>query len=201
VPVPGLGKVSFAKGETWPNYLDDCFLPFCKSEGKWDAEGLLSTLPAIGTCLLGAFAGLFLKNPSVPAARKGLCLIGAGILGICAGYLWGFQFPIIKKIWTSSFVILAGGYSCLALGVFYQVIDVWKIRAWTPPFLWIGSNALAIYMVCNVVKFDKLAGRLIGDDVFAPSGGLGSMSETVIRLGFVVLLAGFLHRNKVFIRI
>ena len=201
VPVPGLGLVSFTKGMTWPNHIDSRWLPFSKSEGCWDAEGLLSTLPAIGTCLLGAFAGLFLKNPKVPADRKGLYLIGVGILGICAGYLWGFQFPIIKKIWTSSFVLLTGGYSCLMLGVFYQLIDVWKIRFWTTPFLWIGSNALAIYMVCNMVKFEGIAGRLIGEGDSAPPGGLGSMSETVIRLGLVVLLAGFLYRKKVFIRI
>lgn len=201
VPVPGLGHVSFAKGANWSNYIDSRCLPLSKADGTWDPEGLLSTLPAIGSCLLGAFAGLFLKGSGVPAHRKGLYLIGVGILGICAGYLWGMQFPIIKKIWTSSFVILTGGYSCLALGIFYQVIDVWKIRAWTTPFLWIGSNALAIYVTCNIVKFDRLAQRLIGEDVFAPPGGLGSMSETIIRLGFVVLLAGFLYRNKVFIRI
>ena len=201
VPVPGLGTVSFAKGETWPNYLDGHLLPFSKTDGKWDAEGILSTFPAVGSCLLGVFAGLFLKNPRVPANRKGIYLICAGILGICAGYLWGFQFPVIKKIWTSSFVILAGGYSCLALGVFYQVIDVWKMRVWTAPFLWIGSNALAIYMVCNIVKLEKIAARLIGEGAFAPPGGVGSMCETVIRLAFVVLLAGFLYRKKVFIRI
>jgi len=201
VPVPGVGAVSFAKGSTWPNYVDSRFLPFSKCEGSWDSEGIMSTLPAIGTCLLGCFAGLFLKNPKVPAARKGLYLIGVGILGVCAGYCWGMQFPIIKKIWTSSYVLLAGGYSCLILGVFYQIIDIWKIRFWTAPFLWIGSNALAIYMVCNMVKFERLVARLIGDGSFAPPGGFGSMSETILRLGFVVLLAGFLYRKKVFIRI
>ena len=201
VPVPGLGHVSFEKGSTWPNYLDSHYLPFKKHEGSWDPEGLLSTLPAIASCLLGAFAGLFLKTTRVPANRKGLYLVGVGILAICAGYLWGFQFPIIKKIWTSSFVILTAGYSCLALGIFYQVIDVWKIRAWTPPFLWIGSNALAIYMTCNIVKFDSLAQRVVGGEGFALPGGWGSMCETIVRLGFVLLLAGFLYRKKVFIRI
>lgn len=201
VPVPGLGKASFAKGANWPNYLDGRYLPFHKYDGSWDPEGLLSTLPAIASCLLGAFAGLFLKNSSVPAARKSLYLIGVGILGICAGYLWGFQFPIIKKIWTSSYVILAGGYSCFALGIFYQVIDIWKIRAWTTPFLWIGSNALAIYIVGNMVRFDGIARFLIGEGIFDQRDGLGSMSRTVVNLGCILLLAGFLYRKKIFIRI
>ena len=56
-------------------------------------------------------------------------------------------------------------------------------------------------MACNIVKFDKVAQRLIGEDVFGPPGGWGSMSETIIRLGFVLLLAGFLFRKKIFIRI
>ena len=201
VPVPGLGVASFAKGANWPNYIDAHYLPFRKYDGAWDPEGLLSTLPAIGTCLLGAFAGLFLKNPDIAASKKGMYLIGIGVLGVCLGYLWGLQFPIIKKIWTSSFVVLAAGYSCIALGVFYQVVDVWKIQGWTAPFMWIGSNALAIYVLNGIVRFDRLAGRLIGEDVFAPPGGWGSLAETVVRLGLVVLLAGYLYRKKVFVRI
>jgi predicted acyltransferase len=201
VPVPGLGKTTFEKGLTWPNYIDAHFLPLRKAEDHWDPEGILSTFPAIASCLLGAFAGMFLKDARVPAAKKGLYLMGAGVAMLCAGYLWGLQFPIIKKIWTSSFVLVAGGYSCLALSVFYQIIDVWKIRAWTQPFLWIGNNALAIYMICNIVRFDRLAGRMIGEEYFAPTGAVGAMSETIIRLGLVILLAGFLYRKKVFIRI
>ena len=201
VPVPGLGKASFAKGATWPNYIDSLCLPLHKYDGTWDPEGLLSTLPAIATCLLGSFAGLFLKSASVPARRKGLCLIGIGILGICAGYLWGYQFPIVKKIWTSSYVILAGGYSCLALGLFYQVIDVWKIRAWTAPFLWIGSNALVIYIVCDEIRFSDLARLLIGGAIFDIPNGPGALARTVVNIGGLLLLAGTLYRKKIFIRI
>ena len=201
VPVPGLGKVSFAKGANWPNYIDALCLPLHKYDGAWDPEGLLSTLPAIATCLLGAFAGLFLKGSAVPANRKGLYLIGVGILGICAGYLWGVQFPVIKKIWTSSYVILAGGYSCLALGIFFQIIDVWKIWAWTAPFLWIGSNALAIYIICGEVRFADVARFLIGNGLMGQPGGFGSLSRTFVNIGCLLLLAGFLYRKKIFIRI
>jgi predicted acyltransferase len=201
VPVPGLGRTSFAVEENWANYIDRLFLPLRKNDGAWDPEGILSTLPAVGTCLLGFFAGLFIKSPAVPARKKGLYLMGAGLVLLAAGCAWGLQFPIIKRIWTSSYVLAAGGYSCLLLGVFYQVIDVWKFRAWTAPFLWIGSNALAVYMARNLVDFSRITDRFVGAGHWAPEGGLAALASAAVTLGWVVLLAGFLYRRKVFIRI
>ena len=93
------------------------------------------------------------------------------------------------------------GYSSLALGIFYQVIDTWKIRAWTLPFRWIGSNALAIYVVGSMVRFDGIARLLVGDAIFDQPGGLGALSTTTVNLGCVLLLAALLHRNKIFIRV
>jgi predicted acyltransferase len=200
VPVPGLGRVSFAKGENWTNYIDSRWLPLRKFDGAWDPEGILSTLPAVAGCLIGCFAGLFMMNNKVAAAKKGLYFIGAGVVLIAAGYLWGLQFPVIKKIWTSSFVLVASGYSCILLGMFYQVIDVWKWRAWTVPFMWIGSNALAIYMARNLVEFRKIAGRFVGDTAFFPNP-VTDLTTTCVSLLLIILLAGFLYRKKVFIRI
>jgi predicted acyltransferase len=171
-----------------------------KFDGEWDPEGILSTFPAIATCLLGSFAGLFMMNKEFPAAKKGLYFIGAGVVLLASGYLWGLQFPVIKKIWTSSYVLVAGGYSCILLGVFYQIIDVWKWRAWTTPFVWIGSNALAVYMVRNMVDFRKIAERLVGSVDYCDNA-ITNFSVTCVSLGLIVLLAGYLYRKKVFIRI
>src|SRR6266566_1629002 len=90
----------------------------------WDPEGLLSTLPAIATCLLGVFAGLLLKNQLVPEQRKVMFFLGAGVASVLAGFLWGLHFPVIKKIWTSSYVLVAGGYSLLLLGAFHQLVEI-----------------------------------------------------------------------------
>lgn len=201
IPVPGLGRTSFEVGENWANYIDNTWLPLHKNDGTWDPEGILSTIPAVATCLLGCFAGLFIKNPNVPAARKALYCIAAGGVLVVAGYLWGLQFPVIKKIWTSSYVLVAGGYSCLLLGVFYQVVDVWKIRAWTPPFLWIGSNALAIYMARNLIDFRKIAERFMLGGSSEAAGGGAAFVVAAVSLGLMLLLAGFMYRKKVFIRI
>ena len=192
---------SFAMEENWANYIDRLSLPLRKNDGNWDPEGLLSTLPAVGTCLLGFFAGLFIKNPAVPANRKGLYFMGAGLVLLAAGYAWGMQFPIIKRIWTSSYVLAAGGWSCLLLGVFYQVVDVWKIRFWTAPFLWIGSNALAVYMVRNLVDFSDITARFFGAPEWVPQHGITALASAAVTLAWVVLLAGFMYRRKVFIRI
>ena len=122
-----------------------------------DPEGLLSTLPAIGTCVLGVLAGLLLKDERIPpATKKSLWLIGGGIAMIAAGYLWGLQFPIIKAIWTSSFVLVAGGYSMILLAVSHQVIDVWGWKSWATPFVWIGANAIMLYFINGIVGFAAL---------------------------------------------
>ena len=88
----------------------------------------MSTLPAIGTCLLGVFAGLMLRDVRLKPQQKSMALIGGGIVLVLAGHLWALQFPIIKAIWTSSFVLVAGGYSAILLGVMHQLVDVWGFK-------------------------------------------------------------------------
>ena len=109
IPVPGIGAGIFEKEANLSFWLDSLYLPGMKWNETWDLEGLLSTLPAIGTCLLGVFAGLLLRDSKLAPQRKVLWLMGGGTAAIAAGYLWGLQFPIIKGIWTSSFVLVSGG--------------------------------------------------------------------------------------------
>jgi predicted acyltransferase len=93
------------------NYVDQQFLPLRKHDGDHDPEGLLSTLPAIASCLLGVFAGLILQNPALTDRKRVLRLVALGLGCLAVGWLWHLNFPVIKKIWTSSFVLVAGGYS------------------------------------------------------------------------------------------
>jgi len=202
VPVPGLGATSFEPGQNWSNYLDARFLPGRKYDGAWDPEGYLSTLPAIATCILGVLAVQLLRNPRVSNPGKVFYLIGGGLLLLALGFAWGLQFPIIKKIWTSSYVLVAGGYSCILLGVFYLVVDVWRLRRWAAPFLWIGSNAIAIYMLPNMVDLQKLSLRLVGGDVQSWAGQpLGPLLIAAVAVAYVLAVAWFLHRNKIMLRV
>ena len=206
VPVPGIGAGSFAPGANLANWIDLHYLPGKRWDGTWDPEGWLSTLPAIGTCLLGVFAGLLLKDVRVTPEKKSLWLMGAGVVMVVLGYLWGIQFPIVKKIWTSSFVLVAGGFSALLLGAFHQVIDVWGKQRWSTPFIWIGANAITLYFLENIVNYERLAARFVGGDVKAfldnhLAAGAGHLMAAIVGLLLATALAGFLYRRKIFLRV
>jgi predicted acyltransferase len=206
VPVPGIGVGSYAKDANLANWIDAQYLPGRKWNGDWDPEGLLSTLPAIGTCLLGVFAGLLLKEPNLQPHEKTFWLIGAGAAMIALGVLWGLQFPIVKNIWTSSYVLVCGGLSALLLGVFHQVIDAWERRTWATIFIWIGASAITLYFINGIVGFQPLATQLIGEGVrnFVNSHlmpGAVSFLEHAVGLLLAVALARLLYRRKIFLRV
>jgi predicted acyltransferase len=204
VPVPGLGAGHFEPGENLANWVDEQYLPLWKYPGDvgYDPEGLLSTLPAVASCLLGVFAGGVLKSTSLSDRRKVPYLLAGGAASALAGWLWDVQFPVIKKLWTSSFVLVAAGYSSILLGLFYLIIDVWKCRKWALPFVWIGMNPITIYMIHNLMDIDKLAERFVGGDV--KGRYLGAYGElTVAAVGVVISFAicRFLYRREIFLRL
>jgi predicted acyltransferase len=201
VPVPGVGTGNFNEGTNLANYIDQQYLPLRKYDRTHDPEGLLGTLPAIATCLLGVFAGLLLKDGRLSAQQKVYWLAGAGALALAAGYLWSIQFPLIKKIWTSSYVLVAAGYSSLLLAAFYQIVDIWKWRKWAQPFVWIGLNPIVIYLAWELFPFSDLAQRLVGGPIKASFGSYAEALVSACALALVFLLAWFLHRRKLFLRV
>ena len=207
VPVPDVGAGSYAMDANLANWIDFNYLPGMKWDVTRDPEGLLSTLPAIGSCLLGVLAGLLLQDRRVAPRQKSLWLVGAGMLMVVVGYLWGLQFPIIKQIWTSSFVLVAGGYSAILLGVFYQVIDVWEWRTWPTVFVWIGANAITLYMLGNVMNYyETVATRFVGGDVADfldthVTPGTGHLLAAAGGLALAISAASYLYRHKIFLRV
>jgi len=206
VPVPGIGAGSFAPDLNLANWIDAHYLPGHLWDETRDPEGLLSTLPAIATCLFGVFAGLLLRDVRVPAQQKSLWLIGAGIVLVAAGHLWALQFPIIKGVWTSSFVLVTAGYSAILLGVMHQLIDVWGFRRWATMFVWIGANAILLYMAHNLVNFAEVSQTLVGggvseflDRIFTQ--GAGNFAVNALGLALAIAFAGFLYRRKIFVRV
>jgi predicted acyltransferase len=205
VPVPttdgGVVVGNFDEGKNLANYIDRQYLPFRKWDGDHDPEGLLSTMTAIASCLLGVFAGTWLKDGKAPAARKAVYLLGAGVALAALGWLWNFQFPVVKKIWTSSFVLVAGGYSCMLLALFYQIVDVWKIQAWAQPFVWIGTNAITIYLAHDLVDFGKIAQRLVGGEKHPIFHSYQALVLTCVVSLLIFLFCRFLYRRKIFLRV
>ena len=197
---------SYEQGRNLSNHIDFQFLPGKKYEHYADPEGMLSTLPAIATCLLGVLAGLFLRSASHSDTQKVRWLLAAGVISVVLGFLWGMQFPVVKKIWTSSFVLVAGGFSAMLLAVFYQVIDVWKNQCWSHPFVWIGTNSITVYLANNIIGFRKLAERFVGGDVKAfldanVTKGFGDLVLTLAGLTLAFAFCAFLHRKKIFLRL
>jgi len=181
--------------------IDYLYLPGYKWDGAYDPEGILSTLPAIGTCLLGVFAGFLLRNGRVSDQKKVLYLLGAGVGGVVVGFLWGLEFPVIKKIWTSSYVLVAGGYACLFLAAFYQMVEIWGWRTWCMPFVWIGMNPITIYLVFHFVPFRDLARLLVGGPVQAAFGPWGELVTAVVVVCLILAFVRLLYIKKVFLRL
>ena len=112
----------------------------------WDPEGLLSTIPAIATALTGIAAGLILVSSRVPAQKIKILAL-AGLACAVVGRLWGFGFPINKNLWTSSYVVFTSGLAAVFLALCYWLVDVRQQKTVTRPFVVMGVNALALFVV------------------------------------------------------
>ena len=202
VPLPGQDAISWAEGENWACWLDAQFLPGHKHYDTYDPEGILSTLPAVGTCLLGVLAGFAMTSMKISPAKKAAGFFLAGAALTILGYAWGYQCPVIKKIWTPTYVCVAGGYSLLLLAAFYYVVDVLEVRWWIAPFVWIGVNPLTIYLARNLVEFNKISERFVGGSVAAWAGTDGGyLLKMCVSLFLSLLFVWFLHRKRIYLRL
>lgn len=198
---------AFGPGHNLSDHTDFLYLPGKHWDNFYDPEGFLSTIPAIGTCLLGVLCGLLLRNRKMPDQQKVWILLGAGAVAVCLGWIWGIEFPVIKKIWTSSYVLVAGGWSAILMGTFFLIVDVWKWQRWCQPFVWIGMNSITIYLAENILGgFDKVSARFAGGSVESfldahVTAGFGSLVVTLLGLFLAFLFVRFLYRRKVFLRL
>lgn len=197
---------SYEEGRNLVNYLDFLYLPGKKAQGYYINEGLLSTLPAIALPLFGVLTGLLFKNGRVESRGKIAWLVAAGLVGLLLGLIWCPSFPLIKRIWSSSFILVAGGCSSLLMALFYWLVDVRGWRRWCQPFVWIGCNALTIYLASAIVGFQSLAARFTGGDVerfldARVAQGFGGLLTACTGLLLVILFARFLYRRQIFLRL
>lgn len=197
---------SYEEGRNLTNYVDALWLPGKKRNLYYSSEGLLSTIPAIATTLFGILAGWVLTHARLSEKRKVITLVAGGTVAMAVGYLWGWQCPIIKRIWTPSFCLVASGFSAILMGIFYLIVDVWRQQRWCTPLLWIGSNALVIYLVANLVDFQSIALRLVGGDIqrlmeTSLGPGAGGLLVALTALALPILLVRFLYQQRVFVRL
>ncbi|SMB97736.1 conserved hypothetical protein [Hymenobacter roseosalivarius DSM 11622] len=154
VPVPDFGPANLEPATNLGAWLDRLLLGenhLWKSSKTWDPEGLLSTLPAIGTGLLGMLVGQWLRLRNMEPAVKVAWLFVAGGAAVVLGMIWNGWFPINKSLWTSSYVLYTGGIAAATLAALYWLCDVHGYRAWTKPFLVYGVNAITVFFLSGLV--------------------------------------------------
>jgi len=204
IPVPGYGMGVLTPEGNLEGFIDRILLPGKLHRAVYDPEGILSTIPSIGTALLGVFTGQFLRWNSLKwtMLRKSAMIGIAGLLLLSIGALWNLAFPINKNMWTSSFVLYAGGWSLILLFVFYFIIDVMGFKKWSMPFVWIGMNSILIYMASHgIVNFESTASFLFGG-LITDTPGIWHM----VWLGTGILLVQlgllyFLYKKKWFFKV
>ncbi|MCF6312889.1 MAG: DUF5009 domain-containing protein [Verrucomicrobiales bacterium] len=203
IPVPGHGAGDLSMEGSLVGYIDSHLIPGKLYRGVHDPEGLLATIPAIATALLGALTGIFLspKSRQLQPWMKAVCLALAGIALLWIGKFWDPYFPINKNLWSSSFVVYVGGWSLIFLSVFYFVIDVLGFKKWAIFFTVIGLNPILIYMAPRFMDFNFTANAIFGGFANAFLGDFKIVFMALAVLMVKWLLLFFLYRKKVFLKV
>ena len=184
-------------------YIDRMVMPSHLLEEGFDPEGLLSTVPAIATALLGMFAGEFVRLPEecLPGSRKTLYMALAAVAFLIVGVCWNEILPINKKLWTSSFVCTVAAYSLGLFALFYYLIDVKQYRRWTLFFQVIGVNSIAIYMAQRIVRFGTISQFFVGGLAGKASEPVAAVISAVGYVAVCWLFLYFLYRKRVFLKV
>ena len=221
IPVPGYGVPTHDVPLLDPDgnlaaWLDRKLLMGHLYEGTRDPEGVLSTIPAIATSLLGVMTGEWLRS-KFSSMQKAAWMLIAGIAGLCLGEIFDMWFPINKKLWTSSFVIFTAGFALVILALLYWLIDIKKSRGWTMPALVFGMNSIAAYVFAEMlaialglVRFHTQEGSvdlgyIIYNTIFTTRDSPPSANASLMySLSFVLacwLAMWPLYRKRIFLKI
>jgi predicted acyltransferase len=216
VPVPGHGAGHYDLESNLATYVDRQVLGehTWKHDPAWDPEGLLSTLPAIATTLIGLLVGLRLAS-AAPLERKVRDLVVAGWVMGLLGLAWNETLPINKNLWTSSYALFMSGLASASLGVLLWLVDGKSWRSWSKPFEWLGRNALFLFVASDLVTIAMIWIKVAGSDgkrrslyasiyttVFDNFADprLGSLLFALTYCALWTAVAGLFYRSRIFIK-
>jgi predicted acyltransferase len=199
IPVPGFGRNVLTPQGNLEGYIDRLFLPgkfCCYIYG--DNEGYLSTIPSVATVMLGVLCTHLLQARR-SERFKVLALLAGGVASLALGLAWGTVFPIITRLWTSSYTLYSNGWCMLLFALFYWIMDVQGYRKWAFWLKVIGLNALTIYLVQELFDFKHIA------DIFAAGLARHSGAYAALVMGVAIvaskwLFLYFLYRRKIFLK-
>jgi len=214
IPVPGYGAGILGPEGNLPGHVDSRLLGGHLYKPGFDPEGLLSTLPAVATALLGTLAGDVL-GANRTLVRKAAVFLGYGTVLAAAGLLLHPLMPINKQLWTSTFVLFAGGAALFVLGNLLIVVELFRLRLWAYPFLVLGTNAIAVFFLSSLttkillwINISSEGGRQtlyswIYRNLFASWAGaeLGSLAFALVAVLFWILAMTPLYRRRIFIKV
>lgn len=223
IPVPGHGMGALLlsdPGASLAAYVDRAIIGphhmWIGGGGIWDPEGILSSIPAAATAILGVIAGRWIAEPR-PLAERLNGLFAVGALGMMAGLVWAWSFPIGKNLWTSSYVVFTAGMACVAIATCAWLIDVRGWRAWTRPFIPFGINPIVAFaasgflsrFIYTLVKVSR-NGALVSvqsamyDSVLAPHFADprdASLLFAVIYVAIFYAVLHSMHRRGIIVKI
>ena len=217
VPAPGFKAGDYSREGCIACFIDRKVLGnHIWSQGKvFDPEGLLSTVPAIATTLLGVISGALLRSPRKQYEKVSLLFI-AGLGCIIAGWLGNLFFPINKSLWTSSYALFTGGLAMQFLALCYWLIDMQRYRRWATPLVVFGVNAIALFVgtglmakLMGLLKVPRADGTRIAlktwiyDNLFL-SWAPPYPASLSFAIAFILLWLGLmwiLYKRKIFIKI
>jgi predicted acyltransferase len=216
-PYPGHNPGDMTPAGNLGAFIDRAWLGQNHMWGKrpWDPEGLLSTVPAIASTLMGVVAGFWLRGPA-SGGTKAMVLAAAGIAAMAIGLAWDLVFPINKNLWTSSYAWFTGGAGACGLAACYFLIDVRGWRWWTRPFVVLGVNAIALFVLAGLsakilllVKVADAAGKAVSLYAFIYRRWYEPLASPVnasllFALTYLAVLYGILwvmYRRRIFLKV
>lgn len=218
VPVPGGAAGDLSLEGNFAGYVDRLIIGqnhIWTASKFYDPEGILSTIPAVATCLAGVLTGTWLTTKRGDS-EKVSAMFFFGVVLSAVGWIWNFWFPINKSLWTSSYVVYMAGLALCFLGFCYWLIDIKGYKKWTKPFVIFGSNALALYFLSSIfarilinIKWLDADGKAthvqkwIFDNLFAPLASPinASLIYAVSYIFLWLFLMWILYRKRIFIKV
>lgn len=182
-------------------YVDRTMLPGRLYNTTFDPEGILSTIPAVVTVLMGQFTGQYLMRRDRSGSTKAATLFVAAVLMAVAATAWNEVYPINKKLWSSSFVLAAGAYPLGVTAIFYFLIDVVGLRRWAFPLKVIGLNSITIFVAQRFIDFHHMGDFFTcGIQAMCTEEWAKAVSTVSFMAAWWIFLY-ILYRNRTFIRI
>ena len=195
--VPGMGKSVLLPDRSFALYFDQ--LVFGRFDDGLQYTWLLTGLGFTATTLSGVFAGELIKS-DLPRKKVASYLVICGVVGLALGLIWGIWHPIVKKLWTSSFVLASSGVCFILLAIFYWIIDVKEHIKWAFPLKVIGMNAIVAYVASHVLGFPKIAEFLLFG-LKPYTGDYYNMITTIGGFGILYLILWYMYKKGTFIKV